>query len=124
MSDLTKQLRDPNYIGQEGMRNAAADEIDRLQSALAAAERSNDRHVDEKLTLAANLREALQQLTAAQARIAELEDRLIPSLFSQAPCFICSYNGAGYFQPSTHPCAARYHALKQPATARGEHESS
>lgn len=30
--------------------------------------------------------------------------------FSEAPCPICDYNGPGYFQPSTHPCAAMFHA--------------
>jgi hypothetical protein len=51
---------------------------------------------------------------ALAARCAELEDLLMPSLFAKAPCFICGYNGAGYFKPSTHPCAARYHAKRQP----------
>lgn len=24
----------------------------------------------------------------------------------KAPCVLCGYNGPGFFQPSTHPCAA------------------
>ena len=30
---------------------------------------------------------------------------------AQAPCFCCGYNGPGYFQPKTHPCATRHHEL-------------
>ena len=26
---------------------------------------------------------------------------------SDAPCDVCGYNGVGYYQPSTHPCAGR-----------------
>ncbi len=28
----------------------------------------------------------------------------------EAPCIFCDYNGPGYFQPDTHPCAALHHA--------------
>jgi hypothetical protein len=34
--------------------------------------------------------------------------------FERAPCYLCGYNGEGYYQPDKHPCAARYHA-QQPA---------
>lgn len=30
-------------------------------------------------------------------------------LFEEAPCFLCGYNGPGYYQPEQHPCAALYH---------------
>jgi hypothetical protein len=30
--------------------------------------------------------------------------------FEHAPCYLCGYNGEGYYQPETHPCAVRYHA--------------
>ena len=30
--------------------------------------------------------------------------------FKRAPCYLCGYNGPGYYQPDTHPCAAKYHA--------------
>lgn len=33
--------------------------------------------------------------------------------FRKAPCYLCGYNGAGYFQSETHPCAALYHAAQQ-----------
>lgn len=29
--------------------------------------------------------------------------------FESAPCYLCGYNGEGYFQPTTHPCAKEYH---------------
>ena len=29
--------------------------------------------------------------------------------FEQAPCYLCGYNGPGYYQPDTHKCAALYH---------------
>ncbi|MCA3182399.1 MAG: hypothetical protein INH13_02040, partial [Cupriavidus sp.] len=33
--------------------------------------------------------------------------------FERAPCYLCGYNGRGYYQPDTHPCAAKYHAAQQ-----------
>lgn len=33
--------------------------------------------------------------------------------FERAPCYLCGYNGPGYYQPDTHPCAAKYHAAQQ-----------
>jgi hypothetical protein len=30
--------------------------------------------------------------------------------FENAPCYMCGYNGPDYYQPSTHKCAAAYHA--------------
>ena len=35
--------------------------------------------------------------------------------FEKAPCFICGYNGAGYYQPDTHKCAEQYHAAMKEA---------
>lgn len=37
--------------------------------------------------------------------------------FERAPCYLCGYNGRGYYQPETHPCAAKYHAHPAPTTA-------
>lgn len=31
--------------------------------------------------------------------------------FEEAPCYLCGYNGRGYYQPTEHPCASRYHAV-------------
>lgn len=30
--------------------------------------------------------------------------------FEAAPCFLCGYNGEGYFNPSKHACAEQYQA--------------
>lgn len=30
------------------------------------------------------------------------------------PCYICGYNGEGYFNPDKHPCAAVYHEASAP----------
>jgi len=32
--------------------------------------------------------------------------------FEKAPCYLCGYNGPGYYQPGTHSCAAKYHATQ------------
>lgn len=29
--------------------------------------------------------------------------------FESPPCYLCGYNGPRYYQPDTHPCAAKYH---------------
>lgn len=29
--------------------------------------------------------------------------------FQKAPCYLCGYNGGGYYQPERHVCADRYH---------------
>ena len=38
--------------------------------------------------------------------------------FERAPCYVCGYNGPGYYQPDSHPCAKLYHdktpALPEP----------
>lgn len=31
--------------------------------------------------------------------------------FKSPPCYLCGYNGPRYYQPDTHPCAAKYHDL-------------
>lgn len=43
-------------------------------------------------------------------RVAGTEVPIDRKRFEQAPCYLCEYNGPGYYQPATHPCAARYHA--------------
>ena len=32
--------------------------------------------------------------------------------FESAPCYLCGYNGAGYFQPDQHSCAEFYHSRR------------
>lgn len=31
--------------------------------------------------------------------------------FEQAPCYLCGYNGEGYYSSNIHPCAAIYHGM-------------
>jgi len=64
---------------------------------------------------------------AAEQRVAELEKDaarwrahisnpdVFIKLFEKSPCFLCGYNSHSYYQPDTHPCAARYHAAKDAA---------
>lgn len=33
--------------------------------------------------------------------------------FACAPCYLCGYNGAGYYQPAMHPCAKLFHAAAE-----------
>lgn len=55
-----------------------------------------------------------KMLHDAASRIRDLEDRLFAlGAMEQAPCFCCGYNGPRYFQPDTHPCAARHHAAME-----------
>jgi hypothetical protein len=49
---------------------------------------------------------------ALSKRVEELEDRLFTlGEMNHAPCFACGYNGEGYYQPDTHPCAEKHHRL-------------
>lgn len=48
----------------------------------------------------------------AALELKRLQDRLfVLGAMKEAPCFFCGYNGPGYFQPKTHPCAERHHRL-------------
>lgn len=41
-----------------------------------------------------------------------LENRLFKlGAMNEAPCFVCGYEGEGYFNPSRHKCAGRHHRL-------------
>lgn len=47
-----------------------------------------------------------------EKEIKRLQDLLFAyGAMDNPPCFCCGYNGAGYYQPDVHPCAARYHKL-------------
>jgi hypothetical protein len=49
-----------------------------------------------------------------QETILRLHDRLFRlGAMHDSPCFACGYNGAGYYQPDTHPCATLHHKLAQ-----------
>jgi hypothetical protein len=38
------------------------------------------------------------------------QDPIDTKRFANAPCYLCGYNGRGYYQPQNHPCAGKYHA--------------
>lgn len=57
--------------------------------------------------------EYANKLAEAAKYIERLEDRLFAAgAMEQAPCFCCGYNGPGYYQPGSHPCAKRHHELR------------
>lgn len=50
----------------------------------------------------------------AALEIERLQDMLFErGAMRDAPCFCCGYSGPGYYQPSTHRCARRHHALQR-----------
>lgn len=56
------------------------------------------------------LRREIKQLEGQKRR---LENMLFAAgRMEQAPCFVCGYNGPGYYQPGQHRCAARHHKLR------------
>jgi hypothetical protein len=56
--------------------------------------------------------EAGQAFADAEFELGRLEDLLFElGAMEDAPCFCCGYRGRGYYQPDTHPCAARHHRL-------------
>ena len=47
----------------------------------------------------------------------ELEDKLFEmGVMNEAPCFICGYNGEGFYQPDKHKCAERHHKIYRKIT--------
>lgn len=64
--------------------------------------------------LSASRRPQSLQIKELKGKLRRLEDMLLAAgRMEQAPCFICGYNGAGYFQPQQHRCAARHHKLRE-----------
>lgn len=55
--------------------------------------------------------ELQKQRDALKAELAE--EKWKHEDFEIAPCFICGYNGQGYYQPDTHPCASEYHRRRE-----------
>ena len=56
----------------------------------------------------------IKQLKGEKKR---LENMLIKlGAMQKPPCFICGYNGEGYYQPENHRCAAKHHRLRQIST--------
>ena len=57
----------------------------------------------------------VEQASAALAQQpAAVDGAMDKARFKTAPCYLCGYNGPGYYQPDAHPCAAKYHAAQQP----------
>ena len=57
-----------------------------------------------------NIAAILAHVEAQAAEIKRLRKLAMTThLFEEAPCFLCGYNGPGYYQPEQHPCAALYH---------------
>ncbi len=49
----------------------------------------------------------------AADEIEKLQNMLfVRGAMEDAPCFCCGYNGAGYFQPEQHKCAAMHNKLR------------
>lgn len=44
---------------------------------------------------------------------AVVDEAIDRARFERAPCYICGYNGPGYYRPDTHPCAAKYRAAQE-----------
>lgn len=65
---------------------------------------------------------ALRELLARREREATPFTVKEATRFDNAPCFICGYNGANYYQPEAHPCALRYHAHHTLAAHEGEQD--
>lgn len=65
---------------------------------------------DLKAVLSSALRAEAE--AAANAKDAERYRKRLFELgaMADAPCIFCGYNGAGYFNPTQHPCAAEHHA--------------
>ena len=69
----------------------------------------------------AQLKDRIEQLEAqvrfwqaCYRKAVSHDGRIIDTLrFAQPPCYRRGYNGAGYYQPRTHPCAARYHLTEE-----------
>lgn len=63
----------------------------------------------------AHIDEQAAEIERLRAENKRLRDGLPmhPELFEEGPCYLCGYNGPGYYQPQTHPCAARYHAAME-----------
>lgn len=61
-----------------------------------------------------NLMSNTHQMTELQFKVKKYENMLFKlGAMKKAPCFICGYNGEGYYNPSKHNCAKRHHKLQE-----------
>lgn len=78
MNDIVERLRDRNYIGQELMRNEAADEIERLSARLAEVERERDKWKERAADRCDEAERRARKQWDAEARAERLETALRP----------------------------------------------
>jgi hypothetical protein len=90
------------------------EEINRESRCISGTLDDNYAALEYKCSAQAELIASLQaSLKESEERVAGLlgeNKRLLghcfkSGLMSKAPCFNCGYNGPGYFNPETHPCA-------------------
>lgn len=81
------------------------------QSALARLQAIRDNFTSGGIVVAVEeIHAILAHIEAQEAEIKRLRKLAMTThLFEEAPCFLCGYNGPGYYQPEQHPCAALYH---------------
>ena len=72
-------------------------EIERLRGDLL----KTTQNLSAELQTVIDLKAQVERLSAWQTSVLRRRG------LSDAPCDVCGYNGGGYYQPSTHPCAAR-----------------
>lgn len=93
-----------NTLGPDGWKEMAAP----TREALELAEEILDKHETcFHHELARRIDSHVAEATAAlRAELERYKRALRRRGLSPAPCDICGYNGAGYYQPSQHECAA------------------
>jgi DNA repair exonuclease SbcCD ATPase subunit len=85
-----------------------------LRNRAEAAERERDHKDAQHTKLYAQFDAALREAEALRKDAEKWRSHIAKNetwekLFENAPCFVCGYNGPGYFQPDKHPCAKLYH---------------
>ena len=56
-----------------------------------------------------HLRTELEQVKAERDRYIDM--LMAHGEMNNPPCFVCGYNGSGYYQPNIHKCAEKHHKL-------------
>lgn len=70
------------------------------------------KHIIARMTQAEIDAALMAKMEADEKEIERLRDLLFArGAMNEPPCFCCGYNGPGYFQPTTHPCAELHHRL-------------
>lgn len=81
------------------------------QDLIEKADAERDALIRERDSAKADLEDVCDQRDAAMKDAERYRSKLFElGVMEDAPCFFCGYNGPGYFQPTTHPCAAEHHA--------------